>query len=1039
MFIDPCAVQTVAPPELIFPPVIALALLFILSGAAGLIYESVWARYISLLVGHSAYAQVIVLVIFLGGMAVGSIAVGKWSERIRSPLLWYAIVEVAIALIALVFHDVFVGITDIAYEQWLPKLSVGGGVTAATWTLAALLILPQSILLGATFPLMTAGALRRRTGGSGASIGLLYFANSFGAAIGAVVGGFSLVSAYGLPGTLSAAALLNFIVALGVILGFVRPAMGQPDHRAVAAETRALAQAESRSNGRPEATNARLHALMLAVSFGTAFSSFLYEIAWTRMLSMVNGSATHSFEIMLSAFILGLALGALCISRFADSSTDRLRLLALLQWAMGIAAIATLPLYLASFDWMASLLNAIRDTETGYKLFSVARYLIALAIMLPATFFAGTTLPLITKILLDAGSGERVIGAVYGVNTIGSIVGAAVAALVLMPLIGLKWVLMVGALIDIGVGIALLAWRRRGVPRAKTMHDRGWTAAVGITLGVIVGIALITPFEPARLASGVYRYKVVPSNSVFKYLYYKDGRTATVSVRQVADDSTSLITLSTNGKPDASMSPQWAKPYSPTAPKMVLDQDMTTQLLLPLLVLAHAPRATVGAVIGQGSGITSHILLTSPTLERLHTIEIEPEMIRGSRFFYPGNARVFDDPRSSFEIDDARAFLSASGPAFDFVVSEPSNPWVSGVSGLFTVEFYQRVKARLRPGGTFTQWFHMYEMDDASVASVVAGIDSVFGDYRMYISSNSDLIIVASASERLHPADWSVTQFPELARDLRHFPPLTAETLDAMVVASRSTLGPYLRDAAPINSDFNPILDLNGERLRFRNLFADGFRELAESRFDIPAALENRRRPFATVLENPAPEIARAAALSRSTRLRLAMAYGAQEITTDSVLRAASARIADFDRDLVAAAAPSDWNEWLTEFASVEADVHGGTAGAADEEFYGRVRRFLRETRAPAGVSAAVNLYHGLAAWDFAEAAAAGDTLIAQLKNGARWIPTEIVRRGTAVARLRLNDVDGAARVYTSLATLSGGWTLVDGVIRAYIEKRLAD
>ena len=140
---------------------IALALLFILSGAAGLIYESVWARYISLLVGHSAYAQVIVLVIFLGGMAIGSLLVGKWSDRIRSPLLWYAIVEAVIALIAVVFHPTFVATTGFAYDHILPRLSAGGSVTAATWTLAALLILPQSILLGATFPLMTAGAVRR--------------------------------------------------------------------------------------------------------------------------------------------------------------------------------------------------------------------------------------------------------------------------------------------------------------------------------------------------------------------------------------------------------------------------------------------------------------------------------------------------------------------------------------------------------------------------------------------------------------------------------------------------------------------------------------------------------------------------------------------------------------------------------------------------------------------------------------------------------------------------------------------------------------
>jgi spermidine synthase len=768
---------------------------------------------------------------------------------------------------------------------------------------------------------------------------------------------------------------------------------------------------------------------MLGVSFATALSSFFYEIAWTRMLSMVHGSATHSFEIMLSAFILGLAFGALVISRVADTADDRVKLLAILQWCMGLAAIATLPLYIASFDWMASLLNAIRDTEAAYKLFSISKYGIALAIMFPATFFAGTTLPLITRILLADGRGERAIGAVYGVNTIGSIIGVALAALVLVPLIGLKWVLVCGGLIDIGVGVALLLWHGA---------DRRWTAALVITLGAIVGFAVISPFDQARLASGVYRYKTVYGNNVFNYFFYKDGRTATVSVRQVRGDTSSLITISTNGKPDASMLPAWAAAPQPGAPKLLLNDDMTTQLLLPLMVLAHAPKAKLGAVIGQGSGITSHLLLASPTLDKLHTIEIEPEMINGSRVFYPGNARVFDDPRSSFEIDDARAFLSASGPGFDFVVSEPSNPWVSGVSGLFTVEFYKRVKTRLRPGGIFTQWFHMYEMDDASVASVVAGIDRVFGDYRMFVSSNSDLIIVASVDGVLPAPDWSVTQFPEFAKSLQHFAPLTPETLDATIIGSRATLGPYLRSEATINSDFHPFLDLNGERLRFRNLFATGFRELAESRFDVLAALEGRRRGFATQLENPATEIVRAADLTRAARLRLARTYGAREITTDSVLREASTRTENFERNLAARERPDDWNAWLEEFDQVETDLHGGTAGVADEEFYARVRAFLTAVKAPSGAVAAVDLHHGIAAWDFPEASRAGDSLIAQLKGGARWIPTEIVRRGTAVARLRMNDANGAARVYTSLATLNGGWTMTDAVLEAYIQDQLS-
>jgi spermidine synthase len=618
---------------------------------------------------------------------------------------------------------------------------------------------------------------------------------------------------------------------------------------------------------------------------------------------------------------------------------------------------------------------------------------------------------------------------------------------VLVPLIGLKWVLVAGGLMDIAVGalLVILSAAKETVSKAKRPFEARESLSFAslrmtslVTAVIVVAIVLVSPFDAARLSSGVYRYKTVYGNDVFRFFFYRDGRTATVSVRQVAGDSTSLITIATNGTPDASMLPAWAKPLPPGAPKMPLSDDMSTQLLLPLMVLAHAPRGKLGAVIGQGSGITSHMLLANPAIEKLHTIEIEPEMIRGSRVFYPGNRRVFDDPRSSFEIDDARAFLSAAGPGFDFVVSEPSNPWVSGVSGLFTVEFYRRVKARLRPGGIFTQWFHMYEMDDASVASVLAGIDRVFGDYRMFVSSNSDLIIVASVDGTLPAPDWSVTKLPEFAKALEHFAPLADETLNATIVGGRATLGPYLRQDATINSDFHPVLDLNGERLRFRNLFADGFRELAESRFDVLAALEDRPRPLGAVLENPATEITRAAALSRGAHLRIARSYGAQEITTDSVLRAAADRLNDFERDLAAAKRPADWNAWLDEFDAVEADLHGGSAGAADEVFYGSVRMFLRAVNAPAAVTAAVDLHHGVAAWDFAEAARAGDSLIAQLGGGARWIPTEFLRRATAVAKLRLGDVNGAARVYSSVATLRGGWTLTDAILEACIRDRLS-
>src|SRR4029079_1568283 len=285
-----------------------LYVVFVLSGAAGLIYESVWTRYLGLFVGHSAYAQVIVLVIFLGGMSLGALLVGRYSERLKQPLYWYAIVELATGVLGLVFHDVFVATTRYAYASVFPAVGFGAMQTVVKWGIASLLILPQSILLGTTFPLMSAGVLRRATEQPGRALAMLYFANSLGAAVGVLLAGFWLLGLAGLPGTLTAAAIINLAVAVIVIVALrsgreaVAPAMSPHTMEAPVSGL-------SRPN---------LSRLLLAVSFGTALSSFIYEIGCIRMLALVLGSATHSFELMLSAFIFGLACGALWVRRRAD-------------------------------------------------------------------------------------------------------------------------------------------------------------------------------------------------------------------------------------------------------------------------------------------------------------------------------------------------------------------------------------------------------------------------------------------------------------------------------------------------------------------------------------------------------------------------------------------------------------------------------------------------------------------------------------------------------------------------------------------------
>src|SRR5258705_35772 len=404
-------------------------LLFTVSGFAGLIYESIWSHYLKLFLGHAAYAQTLVLGLFMGGMAIGSWLCSRWSAGWVNLLRGYAVAEGLIGIAALAFHPVFVAATDAAYESILPAL--GGEIPAMLfkWPFAGLLILPQSVLLGMTFPLMSAGLIRRYPAAPGESLAMLYFTNSLGASVGVLASGFFMIEKLGLPGTVQSAGALNLALAALVWLlagGTEQPMRARPDA------------------GRGPETTAPFR-LFLAVALLTGAASFAFEIGWIRMLSLVLGSSTHSFELMLSAFILGIACGGYWVRRRIDS---------------------------------------LAKTDTGYALFLLSSHGIALAIMFPATFCAGITLPLITTALLHGGHGEKSIGAVYSANTLGSILGVFFAAHVGMPLLGLKGLIAAGAALDAGLRLVLLA-RLAGAPRLRL-----GAAALSCFTAVLAGVQL---------------------------------------------------------------------------------------------------------------------------------------------------------------------------------------------------------------------------------------------------------------------------------------------------------------------------------------------------------------------------------------------------------------------------------------------------------------------------------------------------------------------------------------------------------------------
>jgi hypothetical protein len=470
------------------------------------------------------------------------------------------------------------------------------------------------------------------------------------------------------------------------------------------------------------------------------------------------------------------------------------------------------------------------------------------------------------------------------------------------------------------------------------------------------------------------------------------------------------LSLATNGKPDASLGPEW---FVPPATPTRFTHDASTQVLLPLVALAHVPEARVAAIIGQGSGMSSSTLLGDPRLSKVVTIEIEPQMLRASRAFYPANARVFDDPRSSFAIDDARSYFAAQGERYDLIISEPSNPWVAGVSGLFTTEFYAHVKRFMAPHAVFAQWIHLSEISDGLVLSVVRAIAENFPDYAMYVVGNHDVLIVATNERALPAPDWSVLELPGVANDLKRVLPLTPPMLDALRVVTASTLAPLVHDGG-VNSDFYPVLDLGAERTRFLTEGATGFIGLSGDRFGIATLLEPRRAAVSTDPWIVIGNVPRLEAMELAARVNEGDFNGA----TNEQLTAAE-NVRAVDRMIAGGAAPVEWRYWVEAVRRAEETRHGGSAGVADSVWFGRINRYLATHAAPIEARASIAFLHGLAAWDFAETARASTTLIDAAARGDFWLSPDLLREGTVVGRLRTGDIAGARSAWIRLAPVS--------------------
>ncbi|MEZ0373661.1 MAG: spermine synthase [Candidatus Sericytochromatia bacterium] len=774
--------------------------LFTLSGFAGLIYESIWSRYLKLLLGHASYGQILTLIIFMGGLGAGSFIGGRWASRMKQPLLLYAGAEALIGLGALLFHGLFLGCQQALFQLLAASKLTGLAALALKTLAAALITLPWAIALGITFPALAIGLIRLSRDDGRNTLPVLYFSNSLGGAAGILSASYWLVPAFGTPGTLILAGMINILLAAVFYL----------QARSAADESLEPAEAEPEAQG---LSGRQLTGLLLAVSMLTGLSSFLYEISWIRLLSLIIGSSSHSFDLMVAAFISGLAFGGLFARRLHQKLSQPLAVLALVHLLMWIAAALSLNLYEGLFGLINTSHLVFQASNEAYPVFSFFKYGLCLLLMFPASFFAGTTLPLITFTLLRSRGDNSMVGAVYGWNTLGAILGASLGGLLLMPLLQLKWTLLSGALLDLGLGLILLWVLRPGVLRLGL-------AALGSLALVLPSLTL--PLNAFTLSSGRYRtHDSLMAPAAGDSVQIRDGRTATISFHR----NLNRLIIKTNGKSDATLelSPVPGQP-----------SDESTQMALAMFPINLFDKPYDAAMIGFGSGMSAHTLLGDPLLKKLDIIEIEPVMAELAKGFLPFNQRAYTSPKSHLVIDDAKAYFFAQQKQYDLIVSEPSNPWVSGVASLFSSEFYAYIRRFLTEKGVLVQWLHTYEFNDELLFSILKALQDQFAEIAIYgipngtgqMKNQIDVVIMASQQAIHFPP--SRPELGELRQELARIGCRPEDYAPKYRLVTGKTLLPLL-EKLNANSDFFPLVDNKAERSMYTKEHARLFEFLNDS------------------------------------------------------------------------------------------------------------------------------------------------------------------------------------------------------------------
>ncbi len=646
-------------------PMVPLLLLFVLSGAAGLIYEVVWARQLVLVFGNTSQAVSTILTGFFGGLAIGGAVGGRVADRVSRPLRLYGALELVVVVVVLLTPASFSLVGD-AYRGVYPSLSGSPQVLALVrFALSILALAPATLLMGATLPTLTRYLSHGPRGLAGA-FQRLYAANTIGAIGGTIVAGFVLIELLGLAGALRVGAACS--ATAGLLALVLDRRAGAVSAASIAADT---VQRAPRSSAAPDRRR-----LALVLAFVSGLTSLGYQVTWNRMLGAGTGSSTYVFTIILATFLVGIALGALILGVLRPRRQLAPVVIGLAQVLTAVAVLigaAVLASPSTPFDGgSADFLGALRGFARTVVL-----------VVLPATVAMGITFPATASLIADeAGSEGSAAGSLLAVNTFGSIIATFALPFFVIPVIGSPATLAGLAVLNALVGAVLLG-------RASGLVVAG--RSLGALTSGVVAVAVV-----ASLVSGAAFHN--PTTTLIT------GQGGEVYA-SAEDEIASVVAGRINGAPQL-----WVAGTSMTL--ITVDTK-----LMPILPVMLRPNATRGLAVAFGMGTAFRSGLAEGI--SMDTVELVPSVPSMFHWFYPDAPSVLANPAGHVIIADGRNHVELTSQTYDFIVVDPPPPIESsGVSVISSLEFYRASKARLSADGVMVQWVPYGQTLDEFLAHV---------------------------------------------------------------------------------------------------------------------------------------------------------------------------------------------------------------------------------------------------------------------------------------------------------------------------------